>query len=238
MKTLISAAAILAAGTVFANAAVVTDVLTSTFSDAGDSTVTSITVTNDPDTVSATVSSLTSSGSDLSQMTTSSGTVSSDTTIITPDTNVGNGNDWTLTLSYSIGSDALTINSVTLGAVLFNSGGNVQSSNVTRYISFEVTITDSSNNVVATYSVSETGLTGASSTDAIDVTLSGAEVTLDANTTYTVSVTASGDSSTSGGGTYVGLSSIVYSIPEPSSFGLLAGVGALALVAARRRRSR
>lgn len=248
MKTLISAAAILAASTVFANAAVVTDVLTSTFSGAGDTAVTSITVTNDPSTVSASVTSLTTSAdggasSDLTQMT-GSGTVTSDTTIITPNVNVGNSasdstNDsWTLTLSYSIGSDALTINSVTLDTVLFNGSGGVQSSNVVRYFDITVTITDSSSNVVATYSVSDTGLTGTSSTTASEVTLSGTEVTLEASTTYTVAVTVADSGNSNNQGCYVGLSGITYSIPEPSSFGLLAGVGALALVAARRRRSR
>ena len=240
MRNLITAAALLAAGTALANAAAVTDVLTTTFSSAGDSTVTSIAVTNDPSTVSASVTSLTSDGSsDLSQMT-GDGTVVSVATIITPNTNVGTGGTWTLTLSYTIGSDSLTISGVTLDTVLFNSSGSVQNTNVTRYFDLTLTITDSSNSVVATYAVSDIGLTGTGAATASEAVLSGAEVTLDAGSTYTVTLTASQGSSNNSSGCYIGLAGITYTyaVPEPSAFGMLAGVGALALVAARRRRTR
>ena len=239
MRNLITAAALLAAGTALANAAAVTDVLTTTFSSAGEESVTSISVTNDPSDVSASVTGLTDGSSDLSQMT-GTGTVVADTTIITPNTNVGTGGTWTLTLSYTIGSDSLTISGVTLDAVLFNGSGTVQSTVVTRYFDFTLTIADTSGSTVATYSVSDIALTGTNSTTASEAVLSGSEVTLAASTTYTVTLTASQGSSNSANGCYVGLSGITYTyaVPEPSAFGMLAGVGALALVAARRRRTR
>ena len=237
MRNLITAAALFAAGTALANAAAVTDVLTTTFSDAGNSTVTGITVTNDPSTVSASVKGLTDGSSDLSQMT-GTNTVVADTTIITPNANVGTGATWTLTLSYTIGSDSLTISSVTLDAVLFSSSGDVQSTVVTRYFDFTLTIADGSGSTVATYSVADIALTGTGAATASEAVLSGSEVTLAANTTYTVTLTAKQGSSNSSNGCYVGLSGITYTIPEPSAFGMIAGVGALALVAARRRRSR
>ena len=237
MRNLITAAALLAAGTALANAAAVTDVLTTTFSSAGDSAVTSITVTNDPSDVSASVTGLTEGSSDLSQMT-GTGTVVADTTIITPNTNVGTGNTWTLTLSYTIGSDSLTISGVTLDTVLFSSSGGVQNTNVTRYFDLTLTIADSSGSTVATYSVSDIALTGTGAATASEAVLSGSEVTLEASTTYTVTLTASQGESNSSSGCYIGLAGITYTIPEPSAFGMLAGVGALALVAARRRRTR
>ena len=236
MRNLITAAALLAAGTALANAAVVTDVLTTTFTGATTTTVSDASAVNDPsDAATTTIVSLTTTG-DTGVTTT--GAVVATTAYITPDTNVGNGGTWTLTLSYAIGSDSLTISGVTLDTILYNASGVVQGTDVTRYFDLTLTITDSNNSVVATYAVENAALSGsgyAATTVAVDLT--GSEVTLAANTTYTVTLTAeAGSSNTSG--CYIGLAGITYTIPEPSAFGMLAGVGALALVAARRRRTR
>ena len=239
MRNLITAAALLAAGTALANAAVVTDVLSTTFTGATTTTVDSASAVNEPsDAATTTITSLTTTG-DTGVTTT--GAVVAITTYITPDTNVGSGGTWTLTLSYAIGSDSLTISGVTLDTILYSANGVVQSSTNKRYFDLTLTITDSSNSVVATYAVTDALIQSsgyAATTTAVD--LSGSEVTLDAGSTYTVTLTASQGSSNNSSGCYIGLAGITYTyaVPEPSAFGMLAGVGALALVAARRRRTR
>ena len=245
MNKYIAFAALLAAGTLGANAAEA--VLTTTFSNAAQSTATSVTVTNDPSSVSASITSLVDGdNSDLSLQT--SGNAGTDATSVTPNVNVGTGGSWTLTLSYTVGSDSLTISGVTLDVGLFSSSGSWQGSSTSAYAFvryFDLTLTISSGSTtLATYSVTDEAIGNSDSSAAVvnstnEVILLGdTEITLDANTIYTVTLSASQGSSNNSLGCYVAVNSITYTIPEPSAFGILAGTGALALVAARRRRTK
>lgn len=242
MKKYIALTALLAAGTALANASTV---LTTTFSNAAQSDATAVVVTTDVDGVSASITSLTSDGSDLSLQT--SNAAGTTDTFVSPNVNVGTGGSWTLTLTYTVGSDDLTINGVTLDLGLFNSTGVWQGSTSSayefiRYFDLTLSIADSTG-TLATYSVEDEALGNPDSSVAMtnesnEVIIVGTEITLTAGETYTVTLTAEQGASNNDLGCYIGVTSIAYTIPEPSAFGILAGAGALALVAARRRRAK
>ena len=149
----------------------------------------------------------------------------------TPSVNIGNGGTWTLTLSFTnnTGSD-FTFENITLDTFVFNNGGtpNNQDTN-SRDIKFTVV----SNNVTGGSVVTSMGNSYDNDNWENDTVLSITPVTIAAGETYSFSVTAAKDTSV---GTFVGVKSVALAIPEPSAFGMLAGAGALALVAARRRR--
>lgn len=90
------------------------------------------------------------------------------------------------------------------------------------------------------YGASATQTLSASDTSTTLANLSAVElkITTDSNGAFNIKL-YNGDSDNSGSKTSIGFFAITGDvIPEPSAFGLLAGVGALALAASRRRRSR
>ena len=254
MKKYITVAALLAAGSALANAATV---LTTTFSNANQATATSVALSNAGLSVtSASVSSLVSGtsaaeGSTLSLETT--GTAGTNASFFSPDNNVGSGNPWTVTFSYDFGTESISVANVDLGVNLYDGSGNWQSDNMDngnliegenyRGFSFTLSFIDADGNVsstLGTLSSTRVALTGNGGSAPQTVTLSGtgSEISLSGQVDVVLTVQQSSDNGNVG--CYLGLNSIAYNdasgIPEPSAFGLLAGLGALALVASRRRR--
>lgn len=241
MKKIITAAALIAASTALTNAATV---LTTTFSNAAQTSATAVSLTNASDIadVSAGTASVTAGTNllvtDSQGKTTAAG---ADATFYSPNANVGTGTSWTATFSYSDVSGITQIDSLTLDVGLFNSSGAWQSSSVTRYIDFTATI-KSGETTLGTYSVSDYSITGKDSSNThATVVLSGNTLSFANVSNFTVEFTVAKGASNGTNGTYVGLNSVAFNgsaIPEPSAFGLLAGIGALALAVSRRRRSR
>ena len=252
MKKYITVAALLAAGSALANAATV---LTTTFSNANQATATSVALSNAGLSVtSASVSSLVSGtsaaeGSTLSLKTT--GGAGTNASFFSPDNNVGSGNPWTVTFSYDFGTESISVANVDLGVNLYNGNGDWQSDKMNNgnlsegvnYRGFSFTLSfigADGSSTLGTLSNARVALTGNGGSAPQTVTLSGtgSEISLSGQVDVVLTVQQSSDNGNVG--CYLGLNSIAYNdasgIPEPSAFGLLAGLGALALVASRRRR--
>lgn len=221
--------------------------LTTTFGNAAQTDPTAVTLTNTwseganlPE-VSGSITSLTNSNGNVNLQT--SGEAGTNAGVLTPNSNVGNGSPWTLTMNYSSGSAAIEpeIASITLSVVLFNSSGAYQGKDATwtdpnhpnnpGYIDFSANLTsgDITLGTCTGRLITEHG----QGFTPFSVTLTPTSpVSLDGKTDFTVSLELNPALSA---GTFVGLSSISYTlVPEPTTALLtLPALGALLL---RRRR--
>ena len=224
MKKCITIAALLAAGTAFVNAAD----LTSTFTDK-ETTSIGLSVAG-IDGVTGSVAL----GGGLGFQT--SGAAGGESSFFSPNTNVGNGNTWTATFTYDFGAESLTVDSIALDLGIFNASGDWQGSNVERSFDFSATLDNGTNSV--TYSASDVTISGVGVNTQKVITLSGSGLALSRDDVTLTLEVSRGESNTLG--CFIGLNSVTLkdasAVPEPSAFGLLAGLGALALVASRRRR--
>ncbi len=216
MKKYITIAALLAAGTAFANAE--TLIAFDTKSDvSADITESGYgLVLSELELVISTTGNLNSSGSYKADY-------------LRPNVNVGNGGEWTLTFTITNnGVEVATLSSVNLAAFTFNKDGAYQNQNRIAQFTMEETAESHTFN----------GTQGIDNAFA-EITLDFTDINLNVGESHKFTLTV--DRGTETNGTFVGLQSISFSgtgsvIPEPSAFGLLAGLGALALVASRRRR--
>lgn len=221
--------------------------LTTTFGNAAQTDPTAVTLTNTwseganlPE-VSGSITGLTNSNGNVNLQT--SGEAGTNASVLTPNSNVGNGFPWTLTMAYSSGSAAIEpeIASITLSVVLFNGSGEYQTSGATwldpnkpenpGYIDFSANLT-SGDITLGTCTGRLITEHGQGSTP-FSVTLTPtSHVSLDGKTDFMVSLELNPALSA---GTFVGLSSISYTlVPEPTTALLtLPALGALLL---RRRR--
>ena len=225
MKKCITIAALLAAGTAFVNAADLTSTFTDKQTDSIALNVAGI------DGVTGTVAL----GGDAAAFQTS-GAAGGESSFFSPSTNVGNGNTWTATFTYDFGAESLTVDSIALDLGIFNASGDWQGSNVERSFDFSATLDNGTNSV--TYSASDVTISGVGVNTQKVITLSGSGLALSGNDVTLTLEVSRGESNTLG--CFIGLNSVTLkdasAVPEPSAFGLLAGLGALALVASRRRR--
>ncbi|MGN0874433.1 MAG: PEP-CTERM sorting domain-containing protein [Akkermansia sp.] len=216
--------------------------LTTTFGNAAQTNPTAVTLTNTwseganlPE-VSGSITSLTNSSGDVNLQT--SGAAGTDASVLTPNSNVGTGSPWTLTMAYSSGSAAIEpeIASITLSVVLFASSGQYQSDKANwgeGSIGFTTSLTNSDNSTtLGTFTGSLTPGTGQGSTPYIVTLTPTSPVSLADNTDFKVTLALTNNLSA---GTFVGLNSISYTlVPEPTTALLtLPALGALLL---RRRR--
>ena len=230
MKKCITIAALLAAGTAFVNAADLTSTFTNKQTDSIGLSVAGI------DGVTGSVAL----GDNLTFQT--SGAAGGENTFFSPNTNVGNGSTWTATFTYDFSSASLTVDSIVLDLGIFTSSGDWQGANVSRSFDFSATLSNGTDSVE--YSASDVTIDGV-----VDgygnglnthkkITLSGSELALSGNSVTLELTVSRAESNTLG--CFIGLNSVTLkdasAVPEPSAFGLLAGLGALALVASRRRR--
>ena len=231
MKKCITIAALLAAGTAFVNAAD----LTSTFADKQTDSI-ALNVAG-IDGVTGTVAL----GGDATAFQTS-GAAGGDSAFFSPSTNVGNGTTWTATFTYDFGAESLTVDSIALDLGIFNASGDWQGANVDRYFDFSVTLSNGTDSVE--YSAENIMISGVVDgygnglNTHYSLDLSGSELELSGDSVTLTLTVSRGESNTLG--CFIGLNSVTLkdaaAVPEPSAFGLLAGLGALALVASRRRR--
>ena len=224
MKKCITIAALLAAGTAFVNAAD----LKSTFTDK-ETTSIGLSVAG----IDGVTGSVALDGG-VTFLT--SGAAGGDSAFFSPNTNVGTGGTWTATFTYDFGAESLTVDSIVLDLGIFTSGGDWQSGSVTRYFDFAATLSSGSSS--EQYSAENIEIVGNGSNTQYALNLRGSELDL-SGSSVTLELTVSRTEGNTDG-CFIGLNSVTLkdaaAAPEPSAFGLLAGLGALALVASRRRR--
>lgn len=236
-----------------ATAAAADITLTTTFGNAAQTNPTAVTLTNTwseganlPE-VSGSITSLTNSNGNVNLQT--SGKAGTDTSVLTPNSNVGptgtppTAYPWTLSMAYSSRSAAIEpeIASITLSVVLFNGSGEYQTSGATwldpnkpenpGYIDFSANLT--SGDITLGTCTGRLIMEHGQDWTPFSVTLTPTSpVSLDGKTDFTVSLELTPALSA---GTFVGLSSISYTlVPEPTTALLtLPALGALLL---RRRR--
>ena len=255
MKNIITVAALLAAGTTFVNAeTVLTTALFGT------------TATTDDTSVSAnigTVYGLDSDGAKVdSQIIDQQTAENASSYIFAPKINIGLdstnannpvvGNGWTTTLTLSLNNGEYwddvfrELSSISVDFIAFNSSGKAQNNQITANYKLALTCGSSTwemndwTSFTTPAGDNSAGL-GASSNSNIAATgtfLLDSAFAASGNDPISLSISVKRANAT---GTYIGVSSVKFNgsvVPEPSAFGLLAGAGALAFVAARRRRRR
>ena len=255
MKNIIAIASLLAAGTALANAeTVLTTKLVGT------------NATPDNESVSATIGTVYSLDSSKAQTATTiaqqTGSNLAGNYIFAPKINIelDSANDsnpvvgygWTTSLSFSLAEGASwndvfsELSTVSVDFIAFNAVGYVQKNSFTEQYKLKLTCGSSSwESDWATLAISGTGKTANEYLRMVSLSdVAQTETfTLDSalsspgNDKIVLDIFVARGSNTNG--TYVGVSSVSFggtTIPEPSAFGLLAGAGALAFVAARRRR--
>ena len=256
MKNIITVAALLAAGTAFANAEIVlTTELVGT------------TATTDDSSVSAnigTVYGLDSSGAKVESQTIEQQTAAQASSyIFAPKINIGLdstnasnpvvGNGWTTTLTFSLGegeswNDVFSeLSSVSVDFVAFNSSGKAQNNEITANYKLALTCGESTwemDDWTSFTTIPGNNSAGLGDSSNSNIAATGTFVFDSAFTALgnnPISLSISVKRPEIPVGTYIGVSYVKFNgsvVPEPSAFGLLAGAGALALVAARRRRRR
>ena len=227
MKKYITIAALLSAGTALANAESIVTTFSSALSGKTPTEVV-LEIAGAPEGTTGEVSSLTKA--DRSEISLRTVTGKEDGTFLAPDTNVGSAQGWKSVFEYTFSGETIIVSGVTLNVGIFSGGNTWQGVNTNRDFVFEVGLGDktiTSGNWTVQGNGTQTPGNGA-------VTLSFDDaVELKDSATFSLSVSKG----TSNPGCFLGLHSVEFSVvPEPSAFGMLAGLGALALVASRRRR--
>lgn len=165
------------------------------------------------------------------------GTAGTAAAIFTPNSNVGTGTPWTATFSFKNVNNVLSsLDSIDLGVVLFNSGGEYQTNKATWTgdIVFTALITNSNSESLGTFTYTLTPTQGKGSAT-FDITLTGTSIDLTDVSSFNMELKLT---ETLGTGTFAGLKTMGFtgtqSIPEPTTATL--SLLALAGLAARRRR--
>ena len=235
MKKYITLAALLAAGTTFANAEVQTTVVFD-IDRSGDA----VTFTEDDSVVSLNYTGWSYSGegnNNVGSWQTPANAAYSNS--FSPDAQLRSGTTDSWTLNFTLtnnGTEDIILTGFTFDAYGINGGGSDKTAVIpvtttlktgTSEFDNRTVFTDTSGNPTSYY-LDFGGRTTSS-------TFTLGNIVLAVGETSTFSFTM-GDATSYN--TYAGLTggSVTYSVPEPSAFGMLAGAGALALVAARRRR--
>lgn len=254
MKNIIAIASLLVAGTAFANA----DVAKTTFTSTTGTAISD--VKHSDEGANVVIQSLKKSTSVTStdyttDLAVCNGGVTAN--FFAPNVNVANAGQWQADFEFTNWSSDFVFSGIKIETVGFTNGNVYQNagqgaaatgttnstttpenSTVGKYVGFTVSYSLDSgstwNIVDKTYSIDvSSGSTSQGDGTSRTTTFSLADlVSVESDTSMWVRIATSRDYTA---GTFAGLKSISI-IPEPSAFGLLAGAGALALVAARRRR--
>ena len=212
-----------------------------TFGNCAQATPSDVTLAIEGGVMTGSVQSLVQTGTSTAVSLQTSGAAGQDAAVFTPNTNVGNGSPWTATFNFDNVNKALTsLDSINLGVVLFNSGGDYQTggqygASWDGIITFTATITDGTDaSPLGTFTSTLEPLTGQDSTP-FAVTLGGSSIDLTNVSSFDMKLELT---ETLSAGTFAGLSSMGFTgtpvVPEPTTATL--SLLALAGLAARRRR--
>ncbi len=191
--------------------------LTTTFGNCDQAIATSVTTANaysNTDEVPIPTSGITclvsNTGSTVDLQTSGDAGCASD--FLSPNTNVGNGSPWSMTINYVNANDIQCISGITLSVGLFNSIGNWQTSGAiwTGDVTFSATVTAGSNSSTYTGLLFDGAGGGQGRGEGkYAVTLTGAPLDLSGFSEYSVSLVLT---ETLGAGTFVGLHNIGYDV--------------------------